>query len=924
MKKIFTVIALFYLGLNFAQETGSIAGTLLDKEANNQPLPFANIVIVGTTLGTSTDFDGKYEINNVPPGTHTLEFSFNGYKTLRIPNVVVEPDKVIVIDTGLSATTAELEEVVIKVQTSREREEALLLEQKNAVEIKQSIGAQELARKGVSNAESAVTKITGVTKQEGEKNVFVRGLGDRYNSTTLNGLPLPSDNPTYKNITLDFFTSDIIKTVGVSKVFNSNLYGDVAGANIDIESKELNGRQQIKLAISSGINTVTVDEDNFLTTDGSNGLGFGLNSESPITSLDQYDFDNNLNPDSQSTQFNSSVAISGGRRFNIGEDKLSLFLVGGIDNSYQYKEGFARQINATGGLGRDLDVDQYEYSVSQLLMGNFKYTFGESRNTIAFNTIYIHDNNQNVSEYFGLQTSVSDDEERPTFIRRQQTNDNNLFINQLLAEFKITKKLTADIAGSFNIARSDEPDRRQNTFLRIDDEFRVASGSAGLNHRFFSELKEDDIAGRAILTYDLNNASNEYSDEEDKINIIKAGLNYRNTDRQFDFIQFNQDFFSQTPIDRNNPDAVFNQESIDNNTFRVLTDRGTGTNALDPFFYKGKRTILSPFAATTLSFFDKITLNVGVRLDNVKQTVNYDTELISSVSAPPTGPEGNIEKNYILPSLSLKYNFTENSILRLAGSKTYTLPQFIEVAPFLYEDVNFSRFGNPLLQASDDYNVDLKFEWYPKSGEIIAITGFFKYIDFPINTIEVNSAGNDISFVNTPEATAFGAELEIKKNIFSSESGENNLNKLSAGLNISYLNTNQTLEDVETDELTVRYTNSEDKLSGASDLLINADLTYNIKRKSYDFLTSLVFSYFSDRILTIGVAGRENIVETGIPTLDFVNKIKLGENFGVSISAKNLLNPDFTLTQDTTSGDTVELSSYKKGINISAGISYEF
>lgn len=924
MRKFCTVIALFILGLNFAQETGTIAGTLLDKEVNNQPLPFANIVVLGTTLGTSSDFDGKYEIPNVPAGTYTLEFSFTGYETLRIPDVVIEPDKVTVIDTALGATAAALEEVVIKVQTSREREEALLIEQKKAVEIKQSIGAQELARKGVSDAESAVTKITGITKQEGEKNVFVRGLGDRYNSTTLNGLPLPSDNPTYKNITLDFFTSDIIKTVGVSKVFDSNLYGDVAGANIDIESKELTGRQEIKLSISSGINTVTVGEDNFLVADGSNGLGFGLSSESPITSLDQYSFENSLNPSAQSTQFNSSLAISGGKKFNIGEDKFSIFLVGGIDNSYQYKEGFARQINATGGLGRDLDVQQYEYNVSQLLMGNFKYTFGESRNTIAFNTIYIHDNNQNVSEYFGLQTSVSDDEERPTFIRRQQTNDNNLFINQLLAEFKITDKLTADVGGSFNIARSDEPDRRQNTFLRIDDEFRVAAGSAGLNHRFFSELKEDDIAGRAILTYNLNNATDEYSEEDEKINLVKVGVNYRNTDRQFDFIQFNQDFFSQTPIDRANPDAIFNQESIDNNIFRILTDRGTGDNALEPFFYKGERTIISPFASTTLSLFDKLTLNVGVRLDNVEQTVNYDTELISSVSSPATGPEGIIEENYILPSLSLKYNFSENSILRFAGSKTYTLPQFIEVAPFLYEDVNFSRFGNPLLQASDDYNVDLKFEWYPKSGEIITITGFFKYIDFPINTIEVNSAGNDISFVNTPEATAFGAELEVKKNIFVTESGDNDLNKLSAGLNISYLNTNQTLEDVDTDELTVRYTNTEDKLSGASDLLVNADLTYNIKRKKYDFLTSLVFNYFSDRILTIGVAGRENIVETGIPTLDFVNKIKLGENFGISLSAKNLLDPEFTLTQDTTAGDTIELSSYNKGINISAGLTYEF
>ena len=919
MKRFCTALMLLFLGFTYAQEaTGSIAGKLLDKENNNEPLPFANVIVKGTSKGASTDFDGLYEINGVPPGTYTLEFSFTGYQTVEVPNVVVEADKVAVVDATMGATAAALEEVVIKVITSREREDALLLEQKNAVEIKQAIGAQELARKGVSDAEGAVTKITGVTKQEGEKNVFVRGLGDRYNSTTLNGLPLPSDNPTYKNITLDFFSSDIIKNIGVSKVFGSKLYGDVSGANIDIESKELTGREELKISFSSGVNTVTIGEKMFIP-DGTNGLGFGLDKNSPITDLGQYAFENDLNPESQSTPFNSSVAISGGKKFNIQDNTLSVFLVGGFDNGYQYRNGIARQINATGGLGRDLDVEQYEYNVSQLLMGNIKYSFGNSRdNSISYNGIVIHDNVQNVSEYFGLQTSVSDDEERPTFIRRQQTNNNNLFINQLLTEFKLSDKLKALLGGSFSIARSDEPDRRQNTLLRIDGDFRIASGSAGLNHRFYSDLKEEDLAANFTLNYSLSN------DEDENNSFIDLGVDYRNTNRDFNFIQFNHDFFTQTPADRNNLDAIFNQQSLDNNTFRIVTDRGVGANALDPFFYNGERTILSPFATGTFSIFDNTTISLGVRLDNVEQIVNYDTELISSVSNPPTGPEGVIEENYILPSFSLKHNFTENSILRFAGSKTYTLPQFIEVAPFLYEDVNFSRFGNPLLQSSDNYNADLKYEWYPSSGEIIAITGFFKYIDFPINTIEVNSAGNDISFVNTPEATAFGVELEIKKDLYNLEIGDEGYNKLTGGLNISYLNTNQTLEDVETDNLTVRYTNNEDQLSGASDLLINADITFNVKRSSYDFLSSLVFSYFSDRILTIGVAGRENIVETGIPTLDLVNKIKLNDKFGISLNARNILNPDFKLTQDTTAGETVDLSVYKKGIGISAGFTYEF
>src|SRR5690606_1907474 len=147
------------------------------------------------------------------PGKYVLQLSFVGYETVE-EQVTVVADTTIIIDKALGSGGYTLDDVVIQTQQNRERETALLLDQKNAIEIKQAIGAQEMSRKGVSDAEGAVTKITGVSKQEGEKNVFVRGLGDRYNSTTMNGMPLPSEDPEYKNIALDFFTSDVIKSIG--------------------------------------------------------------------------------------------------------------------------------------------------------------------------------------------------------------------------------------------------------------------------------------------------------------------------------------------------------------------------------------------------------------------------------------------------------------------------------------------------------------------------------------------------------------------------------------------------------------------------------------------------------------------------------------------------------------------------------------
>ena len=117
-----------------------------------------------------------------------------GYEPVTISGVVVEADKFTNVSTALGASAAALDEVIIKVQTSRERETALLMEQKNAIEIKESIGAQQLAKQGITDAATATTKISGVTTCEASGDVFIRGLGDRYLYTTLNGLPIPSDD----------------------------------------------------------------------------------------------------------------------------------------------------------------------------------------------------------------------------------------------------------------------------------------------------------------------------------------------------------------------------------------------------------------------------------------------------------------------------------------------------------------------------------------------------------------------------------------------------------------------------------------------------------------------------------------------------------------------------------------------------------
>ena len=233
-----------------------VKGAVKDK-LSKEPLIGATIRLIGTQAGAVTDMDGNFELNagGVLEGMYDIEIKYVGYKTEVRRKVRVENGKLVILNLELETDAQELADVVVVAKKNRENENMLLLEQQKAVIAVQSVGVKELSRKGVSDAEGAVTKVSGVSKQDGVKNVFVRGLGDRYNATTFNGFSLPSEDPEYKNISLDFFGTDVIQSVGVNKAFNAGGSSDVGGATIDIVSKELIGGGNFGIGISGGLDS---------------------------------------------------------------------------------------------------------------------------------------------------------------------------------------------------------------------------------------------------------------------------------------------------------------------------------------------------------------------------------------------------------------------------------------------------------------------------------------------------------------------------------------------------------------------------------------------------------------------------------------------------------------------------------------------
>ena len=343
MKNLLLLCALFVVGIISAQETGSISGMLADKEANNQPLPFANVLIKGTTKGTTTDFDGLYVIDNLEPVTYTVEFSFVGYETVEKEAVVVA-GQTVTLNEVLGASTAALEEVVIKATSvKKESVQALLLDQKNAVVQKQSIGAQELSNKAVGNAAAAVTKISGISKQEGGGNVYVRGLGDRYLNTTFNGLSLPANDVDKKNIDLGLFSSDVIQNIGVSKTYAANFYGDFAAGNVDIIAKEHSGDAFMDADLGSIINSASIGKD-FLKSEGTGFFGFyNRYQNNPFAVILSHPID----PISSEGPVGLSGSFSTGKSWEIGEEsKLNVFATASFGSTYEYRKGQAANVTA--------------------------------------------------------------------------------------------------------------------------------------------------------------------------------------------------------------------------------------------------------------------------------------------------------------------------------------------------------------------------------------------------------------------------------------------------------------------------------------------------------------------------------------------------------------------------------------------------
>ncbi|MBD0850396.1 TonB-dependent receptor [Maribacter arenosus] len=954
MKKIIFSLLVLTTAVLSAQKKGSIVGTLTDKAMNNEPLPFANVILKGTTKGTTSDFYGLYEIPNLEPGTYTLVYSFLGYETVEITEVKVEAGKVTSIDVPMVATGVALEGVTVTTVARKDSETALLIDQKKATEIKESIGAVELGKIGVSDVATATTKISGVSSSEASGNVFVRGLGDRYLSTTLNGLTVPSDDVDKKNIDLSLFPTRVIRNVSISKTYAAQSSADQSSGNINISSRELVGSRELRASLTTGINTNVAKSgvyDNFKISPNQSDVTFGFYNSNRSTQ--QQITQQGWNTRKQDNPMDYSFALTAGKRI---KDKFSIFFTGSHSRSYEYQQGLFRQFRSNFVDDTITDATTYRNKTVNTALLDMSF-FAKDKNKIKSTTFFVNKLDESIFEGGRNGEATIFEETAPAeglfqFIRDQNTKQTRLLVTQLLGTHDLGDKNTLKWAGGYNILNADEPNRIRNEVNwdpnEVEPQFDVQLGRNGGFQQRKSSQKIEDIEFNGFVADALH-----IIDEDEKSFKIELGVSYRNKQREFssEFVGVEETSTNAiNPSSIDNIGSIFQLSNFDSGVLE-LNLLGSNANNERKDIYTGELDSKAAFADFNVGL-NKWNINAGLRFQKDEITVNYDIGNLF----PRTG-ESVQEYNNLYPSLNIKYALNDFHALRLSMSRTLTLPEFKEVSPFEYVSPTGQVIrGNVDVRASKNLNYDVKWEYFPSTTQLVSFSAFYKDISDPINKVRDRGSAGVFSYFNSAEkAEVFGLEAETRVDLinpdFNEEDGTKSGNSLNLVLNATRMWHSQDLKEIFNEEGTLlrtfRYKGIEKTdLQGASDWIFNSSLNFNSVGIN-QFSASLNANYASDKIYALGVPTDQSnrdifyddaIVEKGFVVLNAVVSKVIAKNWKLTLIGKNLLNPEIKQTQSILknvaeiasdpSAKRLEVdetvSSYTTGVGLSLGLRYNF
>jgi outer membrane receptor protein involved in Fe transport len=899
-----------------AQETGRIVGRVVES-GQGSPVAGAQVEMVDGPARAVSALDGRYLLEDVPVGPVAIRVRMIGFAPKVVTGVAVEAGRTTAQDIALAAEAVQLAEISVSAAAERGTVNRALEEQRNAAGIVSAVSSEQIARSPDSDAGQAVQRVSGVTVQDG-KYVYVRGLGERYTTTSLNGARIPSPEPERKVVPLDLFPSALLEGITTSKTFTPDQPGDFSGAQVDLKTREFPAGRVLTFSTSVGLNSaVTGRTLPRAPRTGTEWLGFAGDERQLPAAVPDPAALAAMNQTERIPVINSFRDVWNGRQGDAGPNGSMALSLGGEDPVFGQRFGYigsftysynqetrrdesrasafpgptpeqATPVNVyTGSTGRETVLWGGLLNLSTRIGSVTKLSFNNSLSRSA-------DNEATRLSGFYEQNAINLDLTRLTFIERSVRS------NQVLGEHLLGERHWLDWAVTASGVKRNEPDRADLIYVAQDD----GNGNLvpdfwwGANRsadRTFSSIDETGYEGALNYRLSLGSAS--------VPTWLKVGVTGRSVDRDADSRIYNLTTQSLTEAERRAPAEDIFSGFYGSQGRLSLTPGATGR-------YTAEDRLVAGYAQMDVPVTDRIRILGGARVE--RSEIDVATVLFQGIrdSLVPSL----LENTDVLPALGITYFVNDNQQVRLSAAQTLSRPEYRELSPVEFYDVLGGQrlFGNADLRRALIQNYDARWEWYPRPGETISLGAFYKRFRNPIERILVQNADGfspDITFANADGADNYGVELEVRKR----------LDLLSAALRSFTLFTNVTLMESEIEvgnEGLSSLTNPSRPMAGQSEYVVNAGLGYGSDDGRWN--ATFLYNVSGPRLSEAGISPLPDTYEQERHLMDVSLQFPVAGAVSGKLDGKNLLDQPIQFLQ----GPVTRLT-YRTGRIFSLGFKWE-
>ena len=828
-------------------------------------------------------------------------------------------------------------------------------EKRSTSEITSVLNAEAFARAGDSDLASALSRVTGLAIADGRFPI-VRGLNERYQSATLNGVPLPSPEPLRRAAPLDLFPTAILSELVVAKTFAPAYSGEFGGGLISLRTNAVPDEDFLTISAGFSIDTETTLRDGlFYEGSDTDVLGFddGLRdlpaaAEAAALRGGVLDDDAQAALDTSFEQRDTlliardDVPVSGGGSLAFGkvfrddgDVRIGTLFYAGYDNDFQNRDGVRdRPEQFRNGVvvrGPEADVRFDFFETRQTIELNALNTtgieWGAGDHEVALTSFLLRSTLKRAQISTGADFDIEGGDplrfERTEFIERQvwqsQLNGEHLFAG--LGDLEVSWR------AAYGEAERDAPYERQTGFSDRDGEgFRFSNNQPDFNFINFSFLEDQNLYGGIDATLPLDVAGRAVE--------LSAGVAY--ADRQRDNVR--RDFslrLGSVPeaLTGSRADLIFDPAVLET---RIL-DFQLAAGRLFPDATEASLETLGAYGAFDVEAGEYFRFSGGLRYEESSQESS-----VLLTSDPNAGSTETLDDDFLLPALTVTWIPTGDVQLRAGYSKTITRPQFRELAPtaFIDPDNDVALEGNPFLINTEIDNFDVRAEWYLGAREFVTLGAFYKDFENPIEQFLLGTDAARASFLNAPGAEVWGVEAEAEK-AFEITGGFLDGTDFVVGANYTYSDSSVSADGeviLSSGGLTPRSLVQDASgritegrpLQGQSDHLAN--FRVGIEDPDTDAKVTLLVNYASERVLfaespVSNDQVRPAVVEQPPVSVDLViaQDFELaGAEYGLGLKVTNLLGDDYEATQTDAGGTVTPFQVYDVGTEVSISLSREF